>query len=43
MKLKRSSRLVDMTAYLLRHPQQVISLSYFRNGISRPNPRSAKI
>lgn len=29
MKLKRSSRLVDMTAYLLRHPQQVISLSYF--------------
>ncbi|MCL1632462.1 pur operon repressor [Sporolactobacillus sp. CPB3-1] len=29
MKLKRSSRLVDMTAYLLRHPHQVISLSYF--------------
>lgn len=29
MKLKRSSRLVDMTEYLLRHPHQVISLSYF--------------
>ncbi|MCO7176925.1 pur operon repressor [Sporolactobacillus kofuensis] len=29
MKLKRSSRLVDMTEYLLRHPHQVIPLSYF--------------
>ncbi|SFG77261.1 pur operon repressor [Sporolactobacillus nakayamae] len=29
MKLKRSGRLVDMTEYLLRHPHQVISLSYF--------------
>jgi pur operon repressor, Bacillus subtilis type len=29
MKLRRSSRLVDMTGYLLRHPHQIISLSYF--------------
>lgn len=29
MKLKRSSRLVDMTVFLLRHPHQVISLSCF--------------
>ncbi|RYM04894.1 pur operon repressor [Sporolactobacillus sp. THM7-7] len=29
MKLKRSSRLVDMTGFLLRHPRKVISLSYF--------------
>jgi purine operon repressor len=29
MKLRRSSRLVDMTVYLLRHPHQIISLSYF--------------
>ncbi|MCI1859074.1 MAG: pur operon repressor [Sporolactobacillus sp.] len=29
MKMRRSSRLVDMTAYLLRHPYQIVSLSYF--------------
>lgn len=29
MKLKRSSRLVDMTGFLLRHPHHIISLSYF--------------
>lgn len=29
MKLKRSSRLVDMTGFLLQHPHRVISLSYF--------------
>ncbi len=29
MKLKRSSRLVDMTGYLLQHSHQIISLTYF--------------
>lgn len=29
MKLKRSSRLVDITAFLLQHPHQIIPLSYF--------------
>ncbi|MFC7394725.1 pur operon repressor [Scopulibacillus cellulosilyticus] len=29
MKLKRSSRLIDMTGYLLQHPHQIVSLSYF--------------
>ncbi len=29
MKLRRSSRLVDMTQYLLRHPHKLVSLSYF--------------
>ncbi|RYL88180.1 pur operon repressor [Sporolactobacillus sp. THM7-4] len=29
MKLKRSSRLVDITSYLLQHPHQLISLSFF--------------
>ncbi|MFB4165058.1 pur operon repressor [Alteribacillus sp. JSM 102045] len=28
-KLKRSGRLVDMTYYLLEHPHQLVSLSYF--------------
>ncbi|SDI96412.1 pur operon repressor [Alteribacillus bidgolensis] len=28
-KLKRSGRLVDMTYYLLQHPHQLVSLSYF--------------
>src|SRR5699024_11192979 len=28
-KLKRSERLVDMTHYLLKHPHQLISLSFF--------------
>lgn len=28
-KLKRSERLVDMTYYLLKHPHQLVSLSYF--------------
>ncbi|SDI11897.1 purine operon repressor, PurR [Alteribacillus persepolensis] len=28
-KLKRSGRLVDMTHYLLQHPHQLVSLSYF--------------
>ncbi|HET7580826.1 MAG TPA: pur operon repressor [Bacillales bacterium] len=29
MKLKRSGRLVDMTRYLLKHPHELISLSFF--------------
>jgi purine operon repressor len=29
MKLKRSGRMVDLTAYLLHHPHQLIPLSYF--------------
>lgn len=29
MKLKRSSRLVDLTRYLLQHPHQLLSLSFF--------------
>lgn len=29
MKLRRSSRLVDMTGFLLQHPHQIIPLSYF--------------
>ncbi|MFX3619049.1 MAG: pur operon repressor [Sporolactobacillus sp.] len=29
MKLRRSSRLVDMTRYLLQHPHQIVPLSYF--------------
>jgi purine operon repressor len=29
MKFRRSSRLVDMTNYLLEHPQHLVSLSYF--------------
>ncbi|HET7658646.1 MAG TPA: pur operon repressor [Bacillales bacterium] len=29
MKFKRSGRLVDMTSYLLKHPHELISLSYF--------------
>lgn len=29
MKFKRSSRLVDITGYLLQHPHQIVSLSYF--------------
>ncbi|HET7629494.1 MAG TPA: pur operon repressor [Bacillales bacterium] len=29
MKLKRSGRLVDMTRYLLNHPHELISLTYF--------------
>lgn len=29
MKLKRSSRLVDITCFLLQHPHQIVSLSYF--------------
>lgn len=29
MKLKRSGRLVDMTNYLLRHPHQLVSLTFF--------------
>lgn len=29
MKLKRSGRLVDMTRYLLEHPNTIVSLSYF--------------
>lgn len=29
MKLKRSGRLVDLTSYLLKHPHQLISLSFF--------------
>lgn len=29
MKLKRSSRLVDMTHYLLQHPHKLVSLSFF--------------
>ncbi|MGP4082786.1 pur operon repressor [Pseudalkalibacillus sp. R45] len=29
MKLKRSGRLVDLTRYLLQHPHQLISLSFF--------------
>lgn len=29
MKLRRSSRLVDMTGYLLQHPHQIVPLSYF--------------
>jgi purine operon repressor len=29
MKLKRSSRLVDLTRYLLQHPHELISLSFF--------------
>ncbi|CAM3229284.1 pur operon repressor [Sporolactobacillus spathodeae] len=29
MKLRRSSRLVDMTRYLLQHPHQIVPLSHF--------------
>ncbi|WP_273854100.1 pur operon repressor [Guptibacillus spartinae] len=29
MKMKRSSRLVDMTRYLLEHPHRLVSLTYF--------------
>ncbi|WP_408008872.1 pur operon repressor [Pseudalkalibacillus sp. A8] len=29
MKLKRSGRLVDLTRYLLQHPHQLVSLSFF--------------
>ncbi|MEW8987828.1 MAG: pur operon repressor, partial [Bacillus sp. (in: firmicutes)] len=29
MKFRRSERLVDMTNYLLEHPQQLVSLSFF--------------
>jgi purine operon repressor len=31
MKLKRSGRLVDMTTYLLQHPHQLISLTFYSN------------
>ena len=29
MKIRRSERLIDMTHYLLDHPHQLISLTYF--------------
>jgi len=29
MKFRRSERLIDMTTYLLEHPRQLVSLTYF--------------
>ncbi len=29
MKMRRSGRLVDMTCYLLQHPHELISLTFF--------------
>ena len=29
MKVKRSERLVDLTHYLIEHPYEIISLTYF--------------
>ncbi|MFS1192864.1 pur operon repressor, partial [Enterococcus lactis] len=29
MKIRRSERLIDMTHYLLNHPHELISLSFF--------------
>ena len=43
MKFRRSERLVDMTNYLLEHPGELVSLTFFLKDINRPNLQLVKI
>lgn len=35
MKIRRSTRLVDMTYYLLQNPRQLVSLTFLLKGINQ--------
>lgn len=43
MKFRRSERLIDMTYYLLEHPRELVSLTFFRKGTVPPNPPLVRI